>query len=333
MAGTGALFDLEYYNLLSGIRDKLTKASIGYTILKNQIGKLNIFAKRVLSRGAVAVTEQYEANWKNYYAILQLRPDAKPKAITAAYKRLAHVHHYSLSERAKESQFFSAMMADIEEAYEVLSDSARRAAYKQVFKAKYHPWEAEAEKQTMEEIADLMALVAQEVSKGKRRKTWRIPVWSKVTQRAISIAIISLLLILIGGTSLAFVQPENALATPFKGVAITMTKVPSATISLIEEIRRVVATYERNTISTTLQSMRVTEGLKVVPAVTVSTNDMACFPSTEHCLFPDYLDKRFSQFKYTVDSDGIVSVDTSSVTTDALIEKINRWLDQLPEVK
>ena len=79
--------------------------------------------------------------------------------------------------------------------------------------------------------------------------------------------------------------------------------------------------------------MRVTEGLKVVPAVTVSTNDMACFPSLEHCLFPDYLDKRFSQFRYTVNSDGIVNVDTSGATTDALLEEIEQWLNRLKEEK
>ena len=69
--------------------------------------------------------------------------------------------------------------------------------------------------------------------------------------------------------------------------------------------------------------------MKRVPLVTVSTNDMTCFPSREHCLSPDYLDKRFGQFKYTVDSKGIVSVDTSWATTDAFLEKIKQLLDRL----
>ncbi|MFC1986360.1 hypothetical protein ACFLWC_05150 [Chloroflexota bacterium] len=85
--------------------------------------------------------------------------------------------------------------------------------------------------------------------------------------------------------------------------------------------------------STALQSMRVEEGLKQTPLVRASTNDMACFPSREHYLFPDYLDKRFSQFKYTVDSKGIVSVDTSWATTDAFLEKIKQLLDRLEERK
>ena len=66
-----------------------------------------------------------------------------------------------------------------------------------------------------------------------------------------------------------------------------------------------------------------------VPLVTMSTNNMTCFPSREYCLFPDYLDKKFSQFKYTVDSKGIVSGDTSWVTTDAFLEKIKQLLDRL----
>jgi hypothetical protein len=32
----------------------------------------------------------------------------------------------------------------------------------------------------------------------------------------------------------------------------------------------------------------------------VPTNDMASFPSAEHSLFPDYLDKRIIQFRYKI---------------------------------
>ncbi len=274
--------------------------------------------------------EKYEVNWKNYYEILQVSPNAEPKVITAAYKRLAYLYHHLLSKMPKVSAY-SDRMNDINEAYEVVSDPVRRAAYDQVFKTKYNSREAEAEEPTKEEIIDLMAVIAQDASKRKIRKTLGMPGWSKVARQVILIAVISLLLITTGGTSLAFAKPEHTLATPFKGVAITVTEASSAAISLIEDIRGVVATYERNIVSTALQSMRVIEDLRKMPPVTVSTNDMAHFPSPEHPLFPDYLDKRFSQFKYTVDSQGIVTVDTSGATTDTLLEKIEQLLNRLAE--
>jgi len=319
--------------LLSGIRDKLTKISMYRTILKNQIGKFIAFVKRVLSREGVAVAEQYVENWKNYYGILRVNPNAEAEAITAAYKRLVHLYHHTLSDKTKKSPFFSEMMNDVNEAYQVLSEPIRRTAYDRIFFAKYNSPDVAIEESTREGISDLMRLVAQDVFEKKRRIQWRIPGWSKVTQRAILIAVISFLSIFLGGTSLAFAQPEHALAAPFKGVAITVTMTSSEAISLIEGIRRLVATYERNIVSTALQSMRVIEGVGEVPPVTVSTNDMARFPSPEHCLFPDYLDKRFSQFKYTVDSNGIVNVDPSGATTDVLLKKIKQWLDRLVEGK
>ena len=116
-----------------------------------------------------------------------------------------------------------------------------------------------------------------------------------------------------------------------KGIAITLTQASAGAISLIEDVRGVAATYERQIVSAALQAMRVEEDLKEFPPVPESTNDMMRFPSPEHRLFPGYLDKRFTQFKYTVDSKGIVSVDTSWATTDAFLEKIKQLLDRLEE--
>lgn len=272
-----------------------------------------------------------QGHWKNYYEVLRVSPNAVPEVITAAYKRLKHLYHHALSDKTKESPFFSAMMDDVNEAYKVLSDPIRRAKYDRIFEVKYDSQEAEAEEPTTKEIVDLMGVVAQDALERKERKNWRILRWSKVIQRAILIAVISLLLILAGGTSFAFAQPEHTLATPFKGVAITVTELSAGAISLIEDARRVIATYEHNIVSTALQSLRVIEGLREVPPVTVPTNDMANFPSPEYPLFPDYLNKRFSQFKYTADSNGIISVDTSGATTDALLEKIKHLLNRLAE--
>ena len=277
------------------------------------------------------MTEQYEVNWKNYYQILQVSPAAELKDITTGYGRLAKLYRYLLSEKINESQAFLVRITDIDEAYEFLSDSDRRVAYDQVFKAKCRSGEAEAEEPTTEQIVDSIALVAQEVSERRVSVKWRVMAWSMAAQRAIVMAIISLLLIIVGGSSLAFAKPDHILATPFRDAVTTIGEASYSSVGVLEEIRGVVAAYERNIVSMALQSMRVTEGLRVVPAVTVSTNDMAYFPSPEHCLFPDYLDKRFSQFKYTVDTNGIVSVDTSTATTDALLKKIERSLEELSE--
>ena len=274
--------------------------------------------------------KQHELNGKDYYEILKVSPDAEPAEITVAYERLASLYQHLLSIMPDVS-IYSERMADINEAYEVLSEPASRAAYDSTFDAKYESQDAEAEGPTTEEIADSMELLAQEVSKRKMRKTWRLPGWSKVAQRAVLIAVVSIFLMIGGGSSLAFAKPEHTLATPFKGVATTVVGASFEAISLIEDSRGLIATYERGIISTALQSMRVTEGLKEVPTVTVPTSDMKCFPSPEHPLFPDYLDKRFSQFRYTVDSTDIVSVDTSGATTDAFLEKIGQLLERLAE--
>ncbi len=159
--------------MLSGIGDKLTKVSMYRTILKNQIGKLIAFVRRVLSREAVA--EQYLENWRNYYKILQVNPNAEAEAITAAYKRLVHLYHHTLSDRTKKSSFFSEMMNDVNEAYHALSDPTRRSAYDRIFFAKYNSPDAAIEESTREEISDLMELVAQDVLDKKRRIQWRIP--------------------------------------------------------------------------------------------------------------------------------------------------------------
>ena len=279
------------------------------------------------------MTEQYEVDLKNYYQILQVNPDAKPEDVTAAYRRLVRLYSQLLPERPDENQCFSARVTDIYQAYQVLSDSPRRAVYDQVFKVKYDPEDAEAKEPTKEQIVDSIALVAQEVSERRATGKRRLPGWSRRAQRPIAIAIVSLLLMIVGGGSFAFANPEHVLATPFRGVAAIMGEASYAAIGLIEEIHGVVATYERSIVSTALQSMRVTEGLRVVPAVTVPTNDMAYFPSPKHCLFPDYLDKRFSQFKYTVDSNGILSIDTSGATTDAFLKKIEARLKELTKEK
>jgi len=172
-----------------------------------------------------------------------------------------------------------------------------------------------------------------ETADASKGGNWGVLGWNKTAERAILIAVISLILIFAGGTSFAYVKPEHIPATPFKGEAIAALETSSEAIDLIDDIRRVVATYERNVVSTMLQSMRVIEGSSEVPPVMLPTSDMARFPSAEYPLFPEYVEKRFSQFKYTVDNNGIISVDTTGATTDALLDKIELRLNQLPKEK
>jgi len=274
--------------------------------------------------------EQSGLGGKNYYKILRVSPEARRKEITANYKLLAALYQHLLS-IMPDVPVYLERMAEIKEAYEVLSNSAERAAYDQVFQAEYKSQEAEAEEPTIEDIADSIEFLAQEVAKRKKRMTWGVPNLSKIGQRAVLTAIVVLLLLIAGGSSFAVAQPEHTLAAPFKDVAITVAQASSAAISLIEDIRGVVAIYECNIVSKALQSMRVIENLGEVRPLVVPTNDMACFPSAQHSLFPDYLDKRYSQFKYMVDSRGVASVDTSGATTDAFLKKIERFLDRVAE--
>lgn len=64
---------------------------------------------------------------KDYYAVLGVTPSAELAVIKAVYKALANKHHpdKNLGNKAQAE----AKMREINEAYEVLSDSAKRAAY------------------------------------------------------------------------------------------------------------------------------------------------------------------------------------------------------------
>ncbi len=62
---------------------------------------------------------------KDYYAILQVDPRAEPEVIEAAYRRLSRKYHPDVSEKADAGQ----RMRELNEAFEVLSDPARRRAY------------------------------------------------------------------------------------------------------------------------------------------------------------------------------------------------------------
>ena len=131
------------------------------------------------------------------------------------------------------------------------------------------------------------------------------------------------------GTTLAFTKPEIALAAPFREVATTIAHASSGAVELLNASREAAASAELKIVSTALQSMRVDESLKVVPFVVAPRNDMAFFPSREFNLYPDYLDRRYSQFRYTVNNKGIMAVDTSWAITDGFLQYMTQVIERI----
>ena len=60
----------------------------------------------------------------DYYARLEVAPNATPAQIKAAYRRLVRLHHPDLNKQAKDVH-----IKRLNEAYAVLSSTTRRAAY------------------------------------------------------------------------------------------------------------------------------------------------------------------------------------------------------------
>lgn len=65
--------------------------------------------------------------FKDYYKIMGLTPDAKPEDVKRAYRKLARKYHPDVSKEAKAEERFK----ELGEAYEVLKDPAKRSAYDQ----------------------------------------------------------------------------------------------------------------------------------------------------------------------------------------------------------
>ena len=147
--------------------------------------------------------------------------------------------------------------------------------------------------------------------------------------RLVLIAIFSFSCLIMGGSYLTFAQPDDGMELSFMNLKLSVSESPASALTLIKEAREVSALYEHHIVTTALQSMRVLEGVKDVPAVTAATNDMASFPSAEHSLFPQYVTKRFSQYKYTVDSDGVVDVDTASPTMVSDLEFVENYFKSI----
>ena len=67
--------------------------------------------------------EQWKNNWKDYYAVLGVRMNTEPEVIRGAYNAMARKYHPDVNAAG------AARMKDVNEAYEVLSDSLKKADY------------------------------------------------------------------------------------------------------------------------------------------------------------------------------------------------------------
>lgn len=77
--------------------------------------------------------EQYETQWKDYYQVLSVNPDASARAIRRVWQQLSQIYHPDV---AGDSQVSSTRMQELNEAYEVLSNTQRRAKYDQAYQSR-----------------------------------------------------------------------------------------------------------------------------------------------------------------------------------------------------
>jgi DnaJ-class molecular chaperone len=75
----------------------------------------------------------------DYYAILEVSSSASTSEIKKSYRRLARLHHPDLNQDARDTH-----IKRLNEAYEVLRDSEKRAAYDMQRRVKQQQAEAQA---------------------------------------------------------------------------------------------------------------------------------------------------------------------------------------------
>lgn len=147
--------------------------------------------------------------------------------------------------------------------------------------------------------------------------------------RLVLIAIFSFMCLIMGKSYFTFAQPEDGTGLTFTNLKVSIAESPALASELVEQAQDISALYEHHIITTALQSMRVLERVKDVPEVTMATNDMANFPSAEHSLYPNYLTKRYSQYQYTVDSNGIVDINTASPAVVCDLEFVENYFESI----
>lgn len=146
------------------------------------------------------------------------------------------------------------------------------------------------------------------------------------TLKILLTALILLVVITTSGGPSILARPGNSLTGSLRNIYQSFIGLSPDKTASMEEIREIIALYEGSIVSEALQAMRLTERLLIVPRVISSTNDMTLFPSPDYPLFPDYLSSRFSQFNYTADSTGVISIDTSQARTTVSLGDIEQLL-------
>lgn len=291
------------------------------------LDSIRISAKKIFSKKQTPLNEEpYATDWKNYYEILNISYDVKPGDITAAYKKLLRSYNVSLADSTNDRPDIL-LIDDVHEAYQVLSDRNRRRVYDQLFRANYQA--GVSRDPLTKEIIQISGLVDKYVVERKTSKSVRAPKLPRAFTRVILISAVLCILFLLSATSFAIAAPTNPVARTFKEPALAVLKLSASAIGIIENTQEVSANSERSIIQSSLNAMRVVEKYDVVLPVTVPTNDMAGFPSVDFPLFPQYLDRKYSQFKYTIDNYGNITVHTAGATTDNLVTNIKQIIAQL----
>jgi hypothetical protein len=137
-------------------------------------------------------------------------------------------------------------------------------------------------------------------------------------------------LIVVTGMSLAIAEPTNAMAAPFRGIAIKALEATPGLMGLFKDARTVTATHEYSIIQQALQVMMLDENIEQLPVVATTTSDMSKFPSPGHALYPTYLEGKNSEFSYTIDSKGELTVDEKQANVDPALARI---LDTIQKVE
>ncbi len=135
-----------------------------------------------------------------------------------------------------------------------------------------------------------------------------------VARQTAALLLVTILLVCTAGATATAAKTDSGPKNPLEGIIAVLTGAPTGPGSLLEDVQAMVAQYERSVVTESLQWMRIMERMPDVPPVTEPTNDMALFPTPQNSLFPDYLTWKYSQFKYTVDENGIVSIQTDNLS-------------------
>jgi len=136
----------------------------------------------------------------------------------------------------------------------------------------------------------------------------------------------------IAGTAFAISNPENVMAAPFRGIAAKTLEASSSVMGFFRSARTVAATEEHSIISNALYFLMLDRNIRRVPEVDTPCNDMTQFPSAELPLYPDYISTRYTQFSYTVNSQGELLIGQSDVSVDPALGQIYVTLDRLRNV-